>query len=167
MRRLVELVLGLFSNAPPTPAETSYDDRFVPLDAEALAEGGIKQRYEELLPELGKYVSDQIEIEIEIEEELGEYSEFYVVRAKSREYRIYDDPDDQRSWGHATFAFFEIVNENLAGTSMNFYALYGGNDLGGMFLTAEEVEEIRRSTPNRREWPYRPTLEDPWYGQLN
>jgi hypothetical protein len=163
MRKLIELVLGLFSKAPPTPAESSCDDRFVPLDAEDLAEGGIKERYEELLPELRKYVSDQVEIE----EELGEYSEFYIVRANGREYRIYDDPDDQRSWGHATFAFFEIVNENLAGASMNFYALYGGNDLGGMFLTAEEMEEVRRTTPNRYEWPYRPTMEDPWYGQFH
>jgi hypothetical protein len=163
MRRLTEFVLGLFSKNPPTPPESSYDDKFVPLDAEALAEGGIKKRYEELLPELRKYVSDQVEIE----EELGEYSEFYIVRANSREYRIYDDPDDQRSWGHATFAFFEIVNENLAGASMNFYALYGGNDLGGMFLTTEEIEEVRRTTPNRHAWPYRPIMEDSWYGQFH
>ncbi|MDB5552018.1 MAG: hypothetical protein JWL86_2002 [Rhizobium sp.] len=163
MRRLIELVLGFFSGPSQTPTDSRYDDRFVPLDAEALAEGGIKERYEELLPELRKYVSDQVEIE----EELGEYSDFYVVRANGREYRIYDDPDEQRSWGYATFAFFEILNENLADASVNFYALYGGNDLAGMFLTSEEMEEIRATTSNRQAWPYRPSMEDPWYGQFH
>jgi hypothetical protein len=163
MRRLIEFAMELFSRAAAKEPAKSYDDRFVPLDAERLAEGGIRESYEELLPELCKYVADSVEIT----EQVGEYSEFYVIWAAGKEYRIYDDPDDQGSWGRATFVFFEIINEQLAGTGVEFYALYGGNDLAGMFLTTEEMEEIRRTTSYRQAWPYRPTMEDPWYGQFH
>jgi hypothetical protein len=58
-----------------------------------------------------------------------------------------------------------FVNSQLESSDHRFYPLYGGNDLGGMFLTPEQVEEARKTLPEPTDWPYTPTLEHPDYCQ--
>jgi len=50
---------------------------------------------------------------------------------------------------------------------MRFFAINGGNDLGGMFLTTVEAEEARKSLPRKQDWPYLPTMERTWGGQYH
>ena len=61
-------------------------------------------------------------------------------------------------------SFFSIINEQLENSDIKFYALYGGNDLHGLFLTEEEFEVARKDMDNKRRWPYIPRLEPPEYG---
>jgi hypothetical protein len=63
--------------------------------------------------------------------------------------------------------FFKIINDQLAKSEYRLYAINGGNDLGGMFLTQPECEAARKSLPRKDDWPYLLTLEHPWYGQLH
>ena len=136
------------------------------LDAEDLAEGGIKAAYQSITPELSEYVSELAEVE----EVLDNGAPSYVVRCRAVEYVIYstEEPDNEgSSWGRATHAFFEIVNGQLTKSEHRLYAINGGNDLGGMFLTQSECEAARRSLTRKEDWPYLPTLEPPCYGQYH
>jgi hypothetical protein len=135
------------------------------LDAERLAEGGIGEAYHELVPRLRELVEAPAEVE-EIEDpDRPSYS----VRSQGVEYAI-DAPglpaSEGQGWGRATFALFAIVNRQLGTTKYRFYAINGGNDLGGMFLTEAECEAAKRSLPRRTDWPYLPTEEEPWFGQF-
>jgi hypothetical protein len=89
-----------------------------------------------------------------------------VVRCGAEVFLIFDDdvPVDE-CWGRATYAFFAIVNRQLSASIYRFYAVNGGNELGGFFLTSEQVTEACRSLKSKTDWPYIPTLEDPWFGQ--
>jgi hypothetical protein len=139
-------------------------DRWVHLDAEDLAETGIAEAYERLLPELRQYVSNPARVEEVIDNDTPIYS----VRCGGNEYAIYGldlDEEEDGSWGRATVAFFDIINEQLAGTEYRFYAINGGNDLGGMFLTPAQAHESRAALPRPQDWPYLPTDLPPWYGQ--
>jgi hypothetical protein len=139
-------------------------DRLFLLDAEDLAETGIREAYESLLPELRKYVPQPAQIDEVIDNDTPKYS----VRCGTKEYVIYGpEPGNEsgNSWGRATFVFFRIVNDQLAGSEYRFYAINGGNDLGGMFLTPAQARAAQDSLPYRRDWPYLPTDEPPWYGQ--
>ena len=49
---------------------------------------------------------------------------------------------------------------------MRFYAVNGGNDLGGLYLTEEEVDAARQALSSKSDWPYIPTLQGPHYGQF-
>ena len=141
-------------------------DLWIILDAEDLAETGIGEAYEGLLPELRKYVPQPAHVEEVIDNDTTVYS----VRCVGREHAIYGpdlDEENGGSWGRATVVFFSIVNEQLAGTAYRFYAINGGNDLGGMFLTPAQALDARGALPNRRDWPYLPTAEPPWYGQYH
>lgn len=143
--------------------EIDYDQCIL-LDAEELAEGGIAEAYEELLPELRKHVPQPARVEETIDADAPSYS----VRCGGREYAIYGpdlDEEDGGGWGRATVALFSVVNEQLAGASHRFYAIYGGNELQGIFLTPAQAEESRASLPDPQEWPYLPTDEPPWFGQ--
>jgi hypothetical protein len=141
-------------------------DRLIHLDAEALAETGICEAYEQQLPELRKYVPQPAQV--------GEVSDNhtprYSVRYKDNEYAIYG-PElleaEDNSWGRATFAFFLIINDQLAGSEHRFYAINCGNDLEGTFLTPAQARAAQDSLPNKSDWPYLPTNEPPWYGQYH
>jgi hypothetical protein len=79
-----------------------------------------------------------------------------------------DEPvTESESWGRATFILFSLVNQQLSDAEVSFYAINGGNDLGGMFLTEAQVEKARRSLPLKSDWPYLPTNEAPHYGQFH
>jgi hypothetical protein len=139
-------------------------DLWIHLDAENLAETGIAEAYERLLPLLRKYVPHPAQVEDVIDNDTPTYS----VRCGGKEYAIYGPnlgQEDGGGWGRATVAFFAIVNEQLADTVYRFYAINGGNDLGGMFLTPAQALESRASLPRPQDWPYLPKDEPSWYGQ--
>lgn len=136
------------------------------LDAEDLAEAGILEAYESLLPELKKYVPQPALVEEVIDHHGGRYA----VKSGAVEYVIYaPDLDDQRgeSWGRATVAFFTIINDQLAQSQYRFYAINGGNDLGGMFLTPSQAEAAQKALSSKTDWPYFPKDELDWYGQYH
>ena len=94
----------------------------------------------------------------------------YIVRNGEQEYVIYSPAlanDEGQSWGRAAHAFFKIINDQLSKSEYRLYAVNGGNDLGGMFLTQAECEAARESLPRKEDWPYLPSLEHPWYGQYH
>lgn len=139
-------------------------DQLIILDAEALAETGIGEAYERLWPKLRQFTPQPALIEEVIDNDNPAYS----VRYGDKEYAIYGsnlDEEQESSWGRATVAFFSIVNEQLIGTAYRFYAINGGNDLGGMFLTMDQAQESRATLPRPQDWPYFPLEEPPWYGQ--
>ncbi|WP_095200957.1 hypothetical protein [Mesorhizobium carmichaelinearum] len=136
------------------------------LDAENLAEQGIAKAYNDVLPELRQYVKNPIAIH----QSVDAYATRYAVHAAGQELVIYG-PDipgsEDKSWGTATYVFFKIINDQLASSDVRFYALNGGNDLFGIFLTPSQAEDAKRSLPTRADWPYLPDAEWPWYGQYH
>jgi hypothetical protein len=135
------------------------------LDAEDLAEGGIKTSYKkEVLPKLQKYISTVATIE----EEYDPQAQSYKVASQGKTYLI-DSPGmnlaEGRLWGNAGFALFDIVNRQLQNSPYRFYAVYGGNDLSGIFLTRKGYEQALRSVTRKTDWPYLPDSTPPWYGQ--
>lgn len=137
-----------------------YED-LIMLDAEDLAEGGIGEAYASIVPRLREYVSEPAEVEDRFDEQ------GYTVRAGGKERVVYGPENAEESWPLATFVLFDIVNAQLEGATHRFYAINGGNDLGGMFLTEQEVEAARNALPSRTDWPYLPTLSPSWYGQFH
>jgi hypothetical protein len=132
--------------------ELNYDDA-IPLDAE----GGVAEGYESVLSKLRQFVKDPAEIEELCDNDTPSYS----VRCGSSQYGIYGpelDEEEGNSWGRATVALFAIVNEQLKNATHRLYAINGGNDLFGMFLTPAEASAAQKSLSNKRDWPYRADL---------
>lgn len=143
----------------------NYDDA-IPLDAEALAEGGIAEGYESILPALFKFVKNPAKIEEDRDDDAPSYS----VRCGNTDFEIYSPDLDEKagnSWGRATVALFSIVNAQLDDSSHRFYAINGGNDLFGMFLMPAQAKEAQKSLPNKSDWPYLPKDEEPYYGKYH
>ena len=141
-------------------------DQLILLDAENLAEAGILEAYESLLPELQKYVPQPAQVEELIDNDVGRYA----VKSGTRDFVIYaPDLDDKggESWGRATVAFFTIINDQLAPSQYRFYAINGGNDLGGLFLTPAQAVAAQKGLSNKTDWPYLPKDEPDWYGQYH
>jgi len=141
-------------------------EKMILLDAETLAESGIKEAYQSVLKILRQYVSEPVQVQEVVDNEAPRY----VVRCGDQEYVIYSPelPDNEgQSWGRAAHAFFKIVNDQLTKSQYRLYAINGGNDLAGMFLTQSECEVARKSLSRKEDWPYLPTPEHPWYGQYH
>jgi hypothetical protein len=158
------------SNSDPKPPEPPVQpldyEKMILLDAEDLAEQGIAGAYNELLPELTKYVEQPVALEELLDSDLPSYK----IRCNQDEYLIYSGNEpgtEDESWGRATYFFFLIVNKQLSGASVRFYAVNGGNDLGGLFLTPQEAQSAQAALPRKSDWPYLPELSDPWYGQFH
>lgn len=134
------------------------------LDAEDLAEGGIVRAYQSLQSVFIQYRVEPAQVEEFVENNEPSYG----VRCGDQEYLIYSPvlPDDEgQSWGRAAHAFFKIADDQLCTSEYRLYAINGGNDLGGMFLTRAECEAAQRSLPRKEDWPHLPSLDHPWYGQ--
>jgi hypothetical protein len=142
-------------------------DQWIHLDAEDLAETGIAEAYEGLVPVLRKYVQQPAQVEEVIDNDAPRYS----VKCGRRDFVIYapelKEVSGNNSWGRATCAFFAIVNDQLANSAYRFYAINGGNDLGGMFLTPAQAKAAQKGLKRRQDWPYLPKDEGPWYGQYH
>jgi hypothetical protein len=161
LRRMFLLMTGFLLWRRGAAFELNYDD-LIPLDAEALAETGIKRAYDELRPKLTKYVAAPAEVREIVDSDSPSYS----LSCNGQKYFIYGGDDQKESWGRATFALFDIVNRQLAATQVRLFAINGGNDLGGMFLTLEHAEAAKK-TLARTDWPYLPVLQAPWFGQYH
>lgn len=165
-KRISVLFLALTTlscSLQPPAAELDYD-KLISLDAEDLAEGGIGEAYERLQPELRRHVANPWKIEEQMDENLPRYA----VRANGQEFVVYSpDISEEDSWGIASYTLFKIVNDQLASSDIRFYAVNGGNDLGGMFLTPEQVQAARAALPKQSDWPYIPEPTGPWYGMPN
>jgi hypothetical protein len=86
--------------------------KLINLDAEDLAEVGIKNAYQSLLKALRQYVSEPAQVEEIIDNDAPNY----VVKCCDQEYVIYSPglPEEEgQNWGRATNAFFKIVNDQL------------------------------------------------------
>ena len=139
-------------------------DKMHLFDAEDLAEGGIGHAYQRVRDIISQYVGETAEIQ----EVIDDSEPSYTVKCRGQAYPIYSPvlvDDEGQSWGRATHAFFKIVNDQLVKSKYRLYAINGGNDLGGMFLSDTECEAARKSLLRKEDWPYLPTLEHPWYGQ--
>ena len=156
---------GCAQPTPPPETEMALNyDEMIHLDAEELAEGGIARAYEELLPQLREYVEQPAAIE----EIADDDAPSYTVRFADKEFDIYGPhlPNEHgESWRRAGYALFTIVNDQLAGSQYRFYALNGGNDLGGMFLTSAQAEAARKTLANKDDWPYLPGVDASKFGR--
>lgn len=163
MQAIRSLLRYLYGNqGDPNLAEYPLDyDNVTHLDAEDLAEEGIRAAYLELLPQLRRYKSAPLEVTEELDSENGSYA----VIAGGERYEIWGpDLNANEGWPRAAAAFFIIVNRNLAEAQHKFYALYGGNDLSGIFLTEEELLLARKAIKRPSDWPYMPIMRAPHYG---
>jgi hypothetical protein len=141
-------------------------DKMLQLDAETLAEAGIKKTYQSILDVLRQYAPEPLQVQEVVDNDAPSY----VVKCGDREYPIYSPslPDEEgQSWGRATYTFFKIINDQLARSEYRLFAINGGNDLGGIFLTQPECEAARKSLRRKSDWPYLPTSAHPWYGQYH
>jgi hypothetical protein len=148
----------------PTSGQINYD-LAIPLDAEKLAETGVKDTYDsEVVPKLKTYgVSPRPITEIAVSA-----SGVYELNYANGRYPISGPglrPKD--AWGLAAYALFDIVNRQLHGSDVRLYALNGGNDLEGIFMTPAEAEKARRALPSKSDWPYLPTSEPEWFGMYH
>jgi hypothetical protein len=150
------------AGVPCAAFELDYDD-WIPLDAEALAETGIKAAYQVLLPVLKKHIGSPAPITELIDSDAPSYS----VVCQEVSYHIYGPGDHEASWGKAAFALFDIVNRQLANTRYRLFAISGGHELGGMLMTVEDAQAARKSLKNKWDWPYLPVAEGPWYGMYH
>lgn len=164
--KLRDKLRALFTPGRPPGASATVEDpldydQVVSLDAEELAEQGVLTAYQALRPRLQKYVASFVEIREDIDSDAARYS----VCAGGQKYEIWAaGATNDDGWARATVAFFGIVNANLGGSPYKFYALYGGNDLSGIFLTEEEFADARRAITEPSHWPWLPVDEPPHYG---
>jgi hypothetical protein len=88
-------------------------DQWIHLDAENLAECGIAEAYESLLPQLRHYVAQPISIE----EDIDNNAPRYAVRWAGKEFVVWDPTSSPADiWGRAMYILFFIVNDQLAGS---------------------------------------------------
>lgn len=140
--------------------------KLILLDAEDLAEQGIADAYQRLLPDLTKYVAHPADVMELLDGDVPSYK----IRYGGQEFLIYSLQErgtESESWGRATYFFFHIINEQLTGTGIQLYAIDSGNELGALFLTPEEAKEAQSALPHKTDWPYIPTLDEGWYGQFH
>lgn len=156
-------LFSIFSSNPNATNPLDYD-RMIHIDAEEIAERGIKEFYDSLLPTLSEYVSSPIAIQ----EVISETGDSYAVIADGKRYEIYSPSSEAgHSWVKASIAIFDIVNGQLenANSSTRFYAFYGGNDLSGMFLTIDEYKSAQAfHSKSKNDQPYFVVDEPPYYG---
>lgn len=134
-------------------------DRFVPLDAETLAEDGVTDGLLRIAPNLD--LRDAAPLTMET---LASDGRDYRVSVNGRAYDVYTPADPPgASWGLATETFARIVNDLLPLASQDrFFVLYAGNDLFGVFLPPEILPFFDTLPPNER--PFTPTRDAPRFG---
>jgi hypothetical protein len=140
-----------------------YQDLSFHLDAEELAEGRVGERLMAMQAALADrgFALQTVEDGFDAAASGGDY----VVRVNGQAYRIWQATDlDQPEaiWASASVAFFDLVNAGLPVGGDRFYALYGGNDLTGIFLPPQAVAFFDELEPQDR--PYVPMLVPPYYG---
>ena len=143
---------GVAIAATPRMSLALNYDNYIPLDAEDLAETGLKAAYDKLRPQMRKYIPQTAAVR----EVINNDDPSYTVVCQGIKYFIYGGADQDHSWDNATFALFDIVNRQLAKTKVRFFAFNHGNDLGGMFLPPGEAEASKKTLPRKADWPWLP-----------
>jgi hypothetical protein len=139
-------------------------DLALPLDAEDLAEEGIQDAYNAITPYLAEHGIQARPVTGDLDSSRGRYS----VTFSGHRYAIFGPgTSGADSWGLATYALFDIVNRQLTASEVRFFALNGGNDLFGIFMPTAQAEHARHALPRKRDWPYLPTPEPPWFGMFH
>lgn len=158
MKWIVSLIfaLSIQSYAQSWADDLGYGKKMIPLDAEDLAEMGIKSNVIKMTKEHPKLLPEVIDVK----ENIGEQSSTYEVVYKDVVYKIFDANSHSASkvsdsWTAATAAFFKIINMNIKNKNVKFYAIMGGNDLHGAFLTNAEYKKIKKVSMSD-EMPYLP-----------
>jgi hypothetical protein len=154
---------GKSDHSDPSPLDY---DAMIQLDAENLAEGGMAEAYELVVPHLRKYVPQPVDLE----EVRDHDTPRYAVRIGTTEHVICApelNENESSSWGRATYVLFHIINSQLRGQPVRFYAINGGNDLGGMFLTEDAARDAQSRLPRKSDWPYIPQPDPPWFGEFH
>jgi hypothetical protein len=149
-----------------TPVPPLDYEKMILLDAEELAEQGIAEAYQRLLPDLSRYIAHPADLTEIVDSKVPSYR----IRCDGQEYLVYsaEEPGTEtEGWGRATYVFFLIVNRQLVGTGVQLYAINAGNDLGALFLEPEDAKSVQSALPKKTDWPYIPTLDDAWYGQFH
>lgn len=139
-------------------------ERLIMLDAERLFEQGMLEGYEAIIPKLNDFTEPAKMTEV-----IPDGTNNYLIEVQNKQYYLFDEDIAQKDvyegWALATYTLFHVVNLQLVETDYKLYALYGGNDLSGVFMTEEEVIERRRAFKDKHsEWPYVPTMEHPDFG---
>jgi len=174
---------GFFSHAPPSEVEEirgelrrlgwpgifAHSGRFHHADAEELAEGGVAG----FLDSVGPFLeSEGVALGVIQEDSSADH---YTLHVAGRDWVIYDEGAVARDanepgvlWARASLNAFTLVNELLrdAGSLEHLYAVNGGNDLFGMFLTEGQLTVVRQHAGGSiRGTPYELRDDPPWYGE--
>ncbi|QLS07690.1 hypothetical protein [Citrobacter freundii] len=167
---MFSLIAKLFSKADANSSVSTSGildyEKLILLDAERLAEQGIADAYQLLLPTLREHVARPAEVREILDADLPAYT----IQCNGEEYIVYSTAEpgtEVQSWGRATFFLFLIVNKQLKGTGIQFYAVDEGNNLAGIFLSQEQALLAQAAINSRTDWPYIPELNEPWYGQYH
>src|SRR3954463_1349425 len=109
IKALLKYIFGSQAEAE-SPGNSIEYEQVVHLDAEDLAEQGIKAAYAELMPALLHHAKAPIEVSEEIDADAGSYA----VVANGSRYEIWGPVlSSEDGWARAAVTFFSIVNENL------------------------------------------------------
>ena len=166
IRKPIELCLGalcFLTGCKDNQSKTIWDpDKLIILDAEELAELGMASAYHKIKSRLRSLGIEPLEISEEIDPDKPSYA----IQIAGERHVISDETTgSEESWANATVIFFSMINEQLADSPYKFYAIEGGHDLHGIFLTEEESIAFRAESSRKQDWPYFPVLDPPWYGQ--
>lgn len=151
---LLAAVIVYQVNAENWTANPKYESRIIMLDAEEIAEIGIKQVATEVIEANPNILRKNINIVEKIDPDAPSYSVVF----NSKKYPIFSpgiNEEEGEAWPVATKVLFHIINASRKSTEFKFYAIYGGNDLMGIFLTELEYKEIQKTSDNS-DLPYLP-----------
>lgn len=127
----------------------------IPLDAEALAAGGIRLTYDSLLPTLQQFV----DAPAMVSEQIDGYDGSYTVKFDDQRFRV-TAPDltdeGNQSSVRATNVLFHVVNQQLVDSPTKFYAIGEGRNLAGVFMTVPEYNAATETHADQEGVPYLP-----------
>ena len=169
---LIGLVVGNACSQAVNPADSEgaqdpldYESA-IHLDAESLAEIGMKVGYEDLIRKAGDIGVDWAPMREMWDGQTQGYDggPNYRVEVNGTTYAVYREGAPYETWAIATKAFFDAVNDQLQDKPFKFYALMAGNDLHAIRLTPDEFDTATAYHAGTPDAPYVPTDQPPDYG---
>lgn len=170
MKNLLQSILGFKGKPLNNNLTTDYLKSAIHLDAKVLCKFGMSGVYDLLIPKMKKLGIKPLQLK----DHFNANGAFHSVSVDGKLIIVFDieesEEDDEEGrkelwWSRATPIFFQLVNFQLESISVRFYALYGGNDLHGIFLTQAEFEEMAEGAERPDDRPYIPNDIPPWFGQ--
>jgi hypothetical protein len=157
------------SNPKPDGADLIDYEMAIPLDAESLAETGMKEAYEELQRQSGDIGVKWAPMRElwDGQDEGYDGGENYRLEVSGKIYPVFGSAPTNDPWSVATATFFDVVNSQLSESPFKFYGVNAGNDLHVVRLTAEEFEEAKLYHKGSPYCPYLPDYLPPKYGFPN